>query len=108
MSEEDQAAPPRARDGGAATREYVVLEQVVYEEGDNGAKVYCWLESHRVIARNSNNALRKAFKEMREDRTGDGLEPFDQAMLEVVPASYWHPTEVRTKRRESITVAVGE
>lgn len=103
MTEEN--GQPR-KGGGAPTRDYIVLEQTVYEESEAGI-TYCWLEAHRVEARNSTNALRKAFKEMREERRVQGIEPLDEATLEVVPASYWKPTPVRAKKRESITVAVG-
>lgn len=99
---------PTPRKGGTPTRDYVVLEQVIYEEGENGGTpVMAYLEAHRVEARNGHNALRKAFKELRVLRSEAGEDAFDEGTLVCIPAGQWRPTPVRAKKRESITVDVG-
>ena len=106
MAATEQEATPRK--GGAPTREYVVLEQVVYEEDEaSGSVVHAYLEAYRVEARNGPNALRKAFKELRRERAEHGGEVFDEGMLVTIPAGQWRPTPVRAKKRESITVDLG-
>jgi hypothetical protein len=101
--EQEQEQP--ARKGGAPTRDYVVLEQVIFEETDDEI-TYAYLEVHRVEARNGTNALRRAFKELRAIRAGID-EVFDEGTLVCIPAGQWKPTPVRAKKRESITVDVG-
>jgi hypothetical protein len=87
-----------ARRGGAPTRPYVVLEEIHLD--DDGL---AYQKVLTVEARNGQNALRKAFKQLRADRTD-----YDAATLAVIPEGQWKPTSVRAKRTESITVAVGD
>lgn len=103
-AEQDHEAPPRK--GGAPTREYVVLEQAIYEESETGVTL-AYLEVHKVEARNGTAALRRAFKELRAKRAELGEDPFDEGTLVCIPAGQWKPTPVRAKKRESITVDLG-
>lgn len=88
--------PEEERKGGAPSRHYVVLEEIELEQGVGYEKVIT------VEARNGQNALRKAFKELRKERP-----ELDGATLVGIPAGQWKPTPVRAERKESITVAVG-
>lgn len=97
---DEKTAPTESR-SGAPTREYVVLERVEFEDDD---RVF-FVIAHKVEARNGTNALRRAFKEIRQERAEE--EPLDEATLAVVPMSQWKPTPVRAKKRESITVDIG-
>lgn len=108
VTQEQDPAPAKAgTKGGSPTREYVVLEQVVYDEDEaNGTATHAWLDVHRVEARNGTNALRKAFKELRAARAEVG-EQLDEGVLNCIPAGQWKPTPVRAKKRESITVDLG-
>jgi hypothetical protein len=87
-----------ARKGGAPTRGYVVLEQIELDDG-----VTAYQNVLTVEARNGQNALRKAFKDLREGRPD-----LDAATLAVIPEGQWKPTPVRAQRKESITVSVGD
>lgn len=106
VSQEPATTPAAGSDdepkrGGAPTRTYIVLEEFELEGDDAGHLAYQVVS--RVEARNGQNALRKAFKEIRETR-----ENFDAATLAVIPENQWKPTPVRAERREQITVAVGD
>ncbi len=89
--------PEPARTGGAPTRTYVVLEEIRLDNDD-----IAYFKAGEVEARNGQNALRKAFKQLREQR-----EDFDAATLAVIPEGQWKPTPVKAQRKESITVSVG-
>jgi hypothetical protein len=95
--------PDEARRGGAPTRPYVVLEEIQLDTESSDGEV-AYQKVAVVEARNGTNALRKAFKELRQER-GD---VFGEAILSVIPEGQWKPTPVRAERKESITVAVGE
>lgn len=88
--------PPKS--SGAPTRVYVVIEQQHFDDDDD-----YFVEVHRVKARNAPNALRKAFRELKDRDTG--REP--DAVLLAIPESMWRPTPVRARTREHITVDVG-
>jgi hypothetical protein len=77
-----------------------VLEEIALDGADEAV---AYQKVATVEARNGTNALRKAFKELRQER-GDA---FDEAVLSVIPEGQWKPTPVRAERKESITVAVG-
>lgn len=93
----DQAPAEPATRGGAPTRNYIVLEEIELDGNDHAYQVVTTVE-----ARNGNNALRKAFKELRDQRSD-----FDEATLAVIPEGQWKPTPVKAERKESITVSVG-
>jgi hypothetical protein len=99
----DAEDEPRNR-GGAPSRSYVVLEEIELD-GDGVAyqRVIFANGDDAVDTRNGQNALRKAFKQLRVDREGS----VDAATLAVIPAGQWKPTPVRAERKESITVNVG-
>lgn len=69
---------------------------------------------HRVESRNAPNALRKAFRELRnserEAAVAEGREqiPVMAATLVVVPESMWRPTAVAARVREEISVTIGD
>lgn len=96
---QDQDGEARA---GAPIRTYVILEQVEIE-GDSGtgeAPYPAFVEATRVEARNGNNALRKAYKELRGNTEGD-------AVFIPIPESQWQPVTVRGERRSNVTVSIG-
>jgi hypothetical protein len=104
VDETETAATAVAARGGAPTRPYVVLEEIALDtEGTDSEQALAYQKVAVVEARNGTNALRKAFKELRQER-GDA---FDEAVLSVIPEGQWKPTPVRAERKESITVAVG-
>ena len=82
---------------GSAIRTYVVLEQHYF---DDEPDVPYFTEVHRVEARNGNNALRKAFKELKGNEESE-------AVLVVIPEGQWKPTPVSGRRRAEITVSIG-
>lgn len=90
-------APAEKSKSGAPSRNYVVLEQDAFENGD-----LFYVEVHRVEARNHPNAMRKAYRELAADRSSD------EAVLVCVPESQWKPTKVAVSRRQDIRVAIGE
>lgn len=99
----DEAPTPsaeaeEAKRGGAPTRVYIVLEQIELD----GDQPLAYQVVTTVEARNGQNALRKAFKDLRTQRTD-----FDEATLAVIPEGQWKPTPVKAERKESITVSVG-
>jgi hypothetical protein len=85
--------PEARKAGGAPTRGYVVLEEIGH----------AYQNVLTVEARNGQNALRKAFKDLREGRPD-----LDATTLAVIPEGQWKPTPVRAQRKESITVSVGD
>lgn len=93
-SELDDAATAR-RTGGSPSREYVVLERVVFE--DDGNEYFT--QVHRVEARNGANALRRAYKELHAS------DPHE-VCLAVVPASMWNPKKVRGRQSQSVSVEI--
>jgi hypothetical protein len=90
--------PEARKAGGAPTRGYVVLEEIELDEGGHAYQNVLTVE-----ARNGQNALRKAFKDLREGRPD-----LDATTLAVIPEGQWKPTPVRAQRKESITVSVGD
>jgi putative hemolysin len=82
---------------GSAIRTYVVLEQHHFD--DEPSEAY-FVEVHRVDARNGQNAMRKAFRELKGDEEAE-------ATLVVIPAGQWKPTVVSGRRRQDITVSIG-
>lgn len=114
---EPDPAPKRS---GAPSRSYVVLQrheigdllatiakaydiehdelaEVVTEFGLRGTAVYS--EVGRVDSRNSTNAIRRAFRELPAD---------GERILAVVPESMWRPTPVKLRKRESVSVSIGD
>jgi hypothetical protein len=85
--------PAKADKDGAPARHYVVLKQ---EEFDDGSSYY--VEVHRVEARNAQNAMRKAFKDLNGEDAGE-------ATLCVVPQTMWKPKKVRIAKTERTTVS---
>lgn len=79
--------------GTSPSRNYMVLERFAADDGEYFAEV------HQVEARNAENALRQAFKEMR----AAGYSALE-ATLVVVPITQWRPTEVHANVRESVSV----
>lgn len=84
-------------DGTSPSRNYVVLERQEFEEAPHDP---FFVEVHQVIARNADNALRQAFKELR----AAGYSELE-AVLIVVPESMWRPTTVHASVRESVSLA---
>lgn len=82
--------------GTSPSRNYVVLERQQFEDAEGES---FFVEVHQVEARNAENALRQAFKEMR----AGGYAALD-AMLVVVPETQWRPTAVHANLRESVSV----
>lgn len=82
--------------GTSASRNYVVFER---HQFDDTTDEFFFMEVHEVVARNAENALRQAFKEMRAGGY-TGL----MATLAVVPQTQWRPTLVTANLRESVTV----
>lgn len=93
----EQAEPKKT--SGSPSRQYVVLEQVMFE----GDQIAYFTEVNRVEARNAQNAMRKA---ARERENFDGEEA--KAILSVVPASMWRPTPVTLSRKAQVSVSIGE
>lgn len=89
---------PKPKSGGAPVRDYVVLEEVTFEDDEN---VY-YTKVNQVEARNSQNAMRKAARE-RSNFEGET----DDTTLAVVPASMWRPTPVRLRRDSRVSVSIG-
>lgn len=85
--------------GGAPTRGYIVLEEITLDD-DQGIAYQNVLT---VEARNGQNAMRKAFRDLREQRPD-----LEATTLQVIPEGQWKPTPVRAQRKESITVSVGD
>lgn len=83
-------------DGTSPSRNYVVLER---QESKKVPHAF-FVEVHQVVARNADNALRQAFKELRAKGYSDL-----QAVLIVVPESMWRPTTVHASVRESVSLA---
>ena len=105
MSVEDAVRQDEQQDeqrAGAPIRTYVILEQIDMEgDADTGAEPYvAFVEAARVEARNGNNALRKAYKELRGNTEGD-------ATYVPIPESQWQPVVVRGERRSNVTVSIG-
>lgn len=107
MSESNKSA------GGAPTRNYVCLEEQVFEGGEvdydearNLPHDTTYLTgTYYVIAgiveaRNATNAMRKAYREFK------GAEE-SEAVMVVIPEGMWRPTAVRGTRRPDITVSIG-
>jgi hypothetical protein len=82
--------------GTSPARDYVVLERQEFEDAPHEP---FFVEVHRVEARNAENALRQAFKEMR----AAGYTAL-VATLVVVPVTQWRPTDVHANVRESVSV----
>lgn len=81
--------------GTSPLRTYVVLEESRFEDNEPYYTVV-----HRVEARNNANALRKAFRELREQGY-----PALQAVLMTVPEKQWRPTPVRVNVREQVVAS---
>lgn len=73
----------------------MVLEEVQFE----GDETRYYHKVHRVEGRNKTNALRRAFRELRE-----GGFASETATLAVVPESLWVPKEVGAQPREQIVI----
>lgn len=97
VAEAQDATPEPERRGGTPTRNYVVLEQIELE-----ADGVAFVEAHKVEARNGDNALRRAFRELRAERP-----ELDETTLVVIPEGQWKPRPVRAERSEQIKVAIG-
>lgn len=100
MSEVAEApveAPAERRTSGTPVRTYIILEQQVFEEDQQSYFVV----AGTVEARNAANALRKAFRQFK------GANEVD-ATLVPIPEGMWRPTFVRGRRRDDITVSLGE
>lgn len=82
---------------GSAIRTYVVLEEHHFE--DEPSEAY-FVEVHRVEARNGQNAMRRAFRELKGEEEAE-------VVLVVIPAGQWKPTPVSGRRRSDITVSIG-
>lgn len=78
--------------GTSPLRTYVVLEEGHFEDNELYYTVV-----HRVEARNNSNALRKAFRELRE-----GGYKNETAVLMTVPEKQWRPTPVSVRVREQV------
>lgn len=89
--------------GGAPTRNYVCLEQQVFEDdavlGDDSINTY-FVIAGTVEARNATNAMRKAYREFKGTAESE-------AVMVVIPEGMWKPTAVRGTRRPDITVSIG-
>lgn len=90
---------------GAPVRNYVILREVTDDEGqvryvrpDSQAVV----EPYTVEARNGNNAMRAAFR----DLTSNDSE-LVEATLVVIPLSQFKPTPVRLKESRHVSVQMG-
>lgn len=96
--EPDAAATdkPKAKAKGAPARPYVVLRQETFEDTDDPY----FVKVHEVEARNAQNAMRRAFK----DLSGDAE---TQATLVVIPASMFRPTQVSLTKTERVSVSFG-
>lgn len=88
------ASAATEKKGGAPSREYVVLEEGAFEDDQ---KPY-FTEVHRVEARNAQNAMRRAFKDLKGEAEAE-------ATLVVVPATMWRPTKVKIQKTERTTVS---
>lgn len=88
MSEQD-------RKGTSPIRSYICLEQQILE-GDE----VCYVIAGTVQARNSTNAMRKAYREF------VGAKEHESVMV-VIPEGAWRPLAVRGTRRPDITVSIG-
>lgn len=86
------------RGGGSPTRNYVCLEQHHFEDAPDDEPYF--VIAGTVEARNSTNALRKAFRQFRGGEEGE-------AVMVVIPEGMWRPTPVRGRRRPDITVSIG-
>jgi len=95
---ETDGAVDETSDGARTTptRAYVVLEQGTFSDDEQPY----WTEVGRVEARNAQNALRKAFRDIKGDAEGD-------TVFCVIPDSMWRPTPVAARRRADITISVG-
>jgi hypothetical protein len=82
--------------GGAPIRTYIVFEEFELEPNGKG-----YQEVHRVEARNSENAIRKAYKELAGDKDEAS------ATLVVVPESMWRPTPVHLRPKTTVSVSIG-
>lgn len=88
--------PETAAKKGALSRPYVVLRQEAFE--DTGKPYF--EKVHEVTARNAQNAMRRAFKDLSEDGS-------DEATLVVIPKSMFRPTVVRLNKTERVSVSFG-
>lgn len=95
--EAPKAKRTRAKKGAATTpaRNYVVLKQERFED----TSAY-YTKVHEVEARNAQNAMRLAFRDMVEDEQGE-------ATLVVIPASMFRPTPVKLSKTEKVSVSFG-
>lgn len=97
-AEEQAPTPPTTvRKGGSPARTYNVFELNHFDDDD----APYWTQIGSVVARNATNALRKAFREFK------GAAETDTTLV-AVPEGMWRPTLVRGRRRDDITVSIGE
>lgn len=100
MSFDDGSGMAAVRANGTSpSRNYVVLERQEFDAAHGEAAESYFIEVHQVEARNADNALRQAFKEMR----AGGYEPLE-AVLVVIPESMWRTTTVHANVRESVSL----
>lgn len=83
---------------GAPARPYIVLKQDLFEDSDEPY----FTKVHEVTARNAQNAMRQAFKDLSEGEGGAA-----EAVLVVIPASMFRPTPVRLNKTERVSVSFG-
>jgi hypothetical protein len=86
-----------AKGTGAPVRPYVVLREDAFEDGSKYAVVV-----HEVEARNAQNAMRQAFKDLSDDNADEA-----EATLIVIPKSMYRPTRVRMAKTERVSVQFG-
>jgi hypothetical protein len=92
--------PPAAQapKKGAPARPYVVLKEASFE--DTGETYFT--KVHEVEARNAQNAMRQAFKDLSQGDDGAA-----EAVLVVIPGSMFRPTQVRLNKTERVSVSIG-
>lgn len=95
--EPDPPAQETTAKKGAPARQYVVLKEDSFEDS---ADPY-YTKVHEVEARNAQNAMRQAFKDL--SSSGDTAE----AVLVVIPKSMFRPTPVRLNKTERVSVSFG-
>lgn len=94
---EPEPSAAAAKKTGAPARPYVVLKE---DKFDDESSYYTLV--HEVQARNAQNAMRQAFK----DLIG-GNDNVAEATLVVIPKSMFRPTPVKLNKTERVSVSFG-
>lgn len=96
--QETETAAEAPKKTGAPARPYVVLKEDTFEDSDESY----FTKVHEVQARNAQNAMRQAFKDL---IGGEG--DVAEATLVVIPKSMFRPTPVRLNKTERVSVSFG-